>query len=62
MHFSTFEAHNQRQRKLGLATGSNDAVGNRRAVDNAAKDVDQNGLHLRVGRDDLERLRHLPHG
>ena len=29
------------------------------ALHDAAEDVDENALHLRIGRDDLERRRHL---
>ena len=54
-----FEAHDQRNLKADRLYRRDHAARDDVAFHDAAEDVDQNALHLRVGGDDLERRRHL---
>ena len=51
----SFEAHHQRHVELDLARRRDDAFGDRVAAHDPAEDVDQDPLHRRVRKDDLER-------
>ena len=42
----TFKTHNQRQLQIDGFAGVGDAFGNGSTVDDATKDVHQNGFHL----------------
>lgn len=46
MHILTFQPDHQRHLQLQLSTGLSDAVGDDGAVDDPAKDVDQDGFDL----------------
>ena len=54
-----FEAHDQRNLKADRLYRRDHAARDDVAFHDAAEDVDQDALHLRVGGDDLERRRHL---
>src|ERR1041385_2935701 len=49
-----FEANDQREFEAGFFNGGDDAGGDHIAVHDAAEDVDQNTLHMRVLEDDFE--------
>src|SRR5690606_15111438 len=49
-----FEANNQRNLETDFLHGSNDTLGDDIALHDAAEDVDEDALDLRVRRDDLE--------
>src|SRR5664280_108506 len=49
-------AHDQRHREVGGLAGGDDAFGDRVAAHDAAEDVDEDRLHLRVAQHDLEGL------
>ena len=48
--------HDQRHRQVGFTHRGDDAVGDGVALHDAAEDVDQDALHLRILQHDLERL------
>jgi hypothetical protein len=54
-----FEPHHQRHAKPDFAHRGDHAFGHNIATHDAAKDVDQYALHVRIGGDDLERSRDL---
>ncbi len=54
-----FEAHDQRHLEADVLDRGDHALGDDVAAHDAAEDVDENALHVRVGGDDLERRRHL---
>ena len=54
-----FEAHHQRHLEADLLHRGDHALGDHVALHDAAEDVDQDALHLRIGGDDLERRRDL---
>src|SRR5690606_16740177 len=51
--------HHQRHFQADFFHGGDDAFRDDVALHDAAEDVDQNALNLRVGRNDLERRRYL---
>ena len=53
------EAHHQRHLEADLLDRGDHALGDDVAAHDAAEDVDEDALHVRVGGDDLERRRHL---
>ena len=59
LDIGAFEPHHQRHLQADFLHRRDDALGDDVALHDAAEDVDQNALHVRVGGDDLERRRHL---
>src|SRR5690606_1250058 len=54
----TFQTHHHRHFHADFLDRADDAFGNHVAAHDATEDVDQYGLHVAVGKDDLERLGH----
>ena len=59
IHIGAFEPHHQRHAQADVAHRGDHAFRDDVALHDAAEDVDQDALHLRIGGDDLERRRHL---
>ena len=59
LHVGAFHAHHQRHLEPDLLRRLHDALGEHVAAQDAAEDVDEDGLHRGVGQDDLEGRLHL---
>jgi succinyl-CoA synthetase beta subunit len=57
--YEAFQAHHQRDLQRDFLGGGDDAFGDDVALHDAAEDVDQDALHVRVADDDLEGLGHF---
>src|SRR5262249_25614169 len=55
LDIGAFEPHDQRHGQADFAHGGNHAFGDHVAAHDAAENVDQDSLHVRIGGDDLER-------
>ena len=55
-HIGAFKTHDQRHRHLYLFGGFHQALGNDIAAHDAAEDIDQDGLDMRVVQHQLEGL------